>query len=220
MESHHSDDNDMARDVGGIGSGQSTAALGGLSKYGINFGQNGQNLYQTPYDPSTYKHTNQPEYLFPEKAKKDRSFGEKMFYGTGVSYLAGQAIGGSWGLYEGLKHADGTTARLRINTVLNGLTKRGPFVANAFGVLAIGYTGINFGIVELRGGDDDAINQISAATLTGVLYKATGGMRRMALAGAVGAIIGTTGVLLTNYLFGEKHEPAPTQAESSQSNYA
>ena len=48
---------------------------------------------------------------------------------------AGQAGGGSWGLYEGLKHPEGNTLRLRINAVLNGVTKRGPALGNSLAVI-------------------------------------------------------------------------------------
>jgi len=40
-----------------------------------------------------------------------------------------------WGFWEGLRHPDGTTGRLRINSVLNSMTRRGPFLGNSMGVL-------------------------------------------------------------------------------------
>ena len=51
--------------------------------------------------------------------------------------LAGEglAVGGVWGLYEGLWRPDGKTVRLRMNAVLNGITRRGPFTGNSLGVL-------------------------------------------------------------------------------------
>lgn len=48
---------------------------------------------------------------------------------------AGLAVGGVWGLYEGLWRPDGKTVRLRMNAVLNGITRRGPFTGNSLGVL-------------------------------------------------------------------------------------
>ena len=38
-------------------------------------------------------------------------------------------------MVEGLKHPEGTTTMLRINAVLNGITKRGPMVANSLAVI-------------------------------------------------------------------------------------
>eukprot|EP00052_Salpingoeca_macrocollata_P004692 m.42973 g.42973 ORF g.42973 m.42973 type:complete len:222 (-) comp14388_c0_seq1:166-831(-) len=221
MEKHHTDDNDMAN----ARITPSSAAFAGLAGYGI-MQQPMQNPYQAPFDPQHFIQRQQAEgqtaeYLFPEKAaKKKRTLSEHMFYGTGISYLCGQAIGGTWGLYEGLRHADGVTARLRINTVLNGITKRGPFVGNAFGVLALMYNGINGGVVALRGGDDDAINQIAAATTTGLLYKASAGVRPMALAGTLGAVLGVAGVVLGNVLLPTHGSEQPQQKHHDTPHYA
>lgn len=44
-------------------------------------------------------------------------------------------MGGSWGLWEGLRRPEGRTARLRLNSILNGCTRRGPFLGNACAVL-------------------------------------------------------------------------------------
>ena len=60
-----------------------------------------------------------------------------------VSYLlcaaplatVGLAVGGTWGLYEGVRRPDGKTMKLRMNGVLNGVTRRGPFTGNSLGVL-------------------------------------------------------------------------------------
>ena len=49
--------------------------------------------------------------------------------------ILGLTIGGTWGLYEGLRNPDGRTMKLRLNSVLNGMTRRGPFLANSLGVL-------------------------------------------------------------------------------------
>lgn len=48
---------------------------------------------------------------------------------------AGMAFGGVWGLAEGLKHSEGRTYRLRMNSILNGCARRGPFLSNNLAVL-------------------------------------------------------------------------------------
>lgn len=48
---------------------------------------------------------------------------------------AGMALGGVWGLAEGLKHSEARTYRLRMNSILNGCTRRGPFLGNNLAVL-------------------------------------------------------------------------------------
>ena len=49
--------------------------------------------------------------------------------------MTGLASGTVWGLYDGLRHPEGRTTRLRTNSLLNGLTRRGPFLANTLAVL-------------------------------------------------------------------------------------
>ena len=57
------------------------------------------------------------------------------YYDGVCFYCAGLAIGGVWGLAEGLRRPEGSTIRLRLNSVLNGCTRRGPFLANTGAVL-------------------------------------------------------------------------------------
>ena len=44
-------------------------------------------------------------------------------------------VGGSWGLWEGLRHPEGRTVKTRLNRVINGCTRRGPFLANTLAVV-------------------------------------------------------------------------------------
>ena len=58
-------------------------------------------------------------------------------------------------------------------SVLNGCTRRGPFVANSLGVLALMYSTLDYGIGKLRD-KEDQYNSIAAAVSTGVIFKSTG----------------------------------------------
>lgn len=49
--------------------------------------------------------------------------------------LIGITTGGAWGLLEGLRNPHGNTTKLRINSILNSCTRRGPFVGNGLGCL-------------------------------------------------------------------------------------
>jgi len=50
----------------------------------------------------------------------------------------GIAVGGTWGLYEGLMAVPtGESRRLKLNTVINSCTRRGPFLANNLAVLGL-----------------------------------------------------------------------------------
>eukprot|EP00053_Salpingoeca_punica_P009193 m.82324 g.82324 ORF g.82324 m.82324 type:complete len:226 (-) comp14911_c2_seq2:1027-1704(-) len=154
------------------------------------------------------------EFLFPEHAKKQRTFTEKLCYGTGITYLVGQAIGGAWGFTEFMQGPQYSSNKLRINALLNSLTRRGPFVGNAFGVLALGYNFCNEGVRLARGGTDDAANHVVAGVLAGALYKSTAGVRRMMLAGGVGGIIAGLGTLAV-YSLAPK-EDAPEERATAQ----
>jgi hypothetical protein len=43
--------------------------------------------------------------------------------------------GSAYGVVEGLRHPAATSARLKLNTVLNAVQKRGPFLGNTLGVI-------------------------------------------------------------------------------------
>ncbi len=106
----------------------------------------------------------------------------------------GLSLGGLWGLREGAKKPLAVSnTRLRINAILNSVTRRGTFVGNSAGVLgeppnwdvplfflflldgvlALVYNGINSTIDHLRG-RHDALGSMAAGGLTGALYKSTG----------------------------------------------
>ncbi|KAJ3489637.1 hypothetical protein NLI96_g1985 [Meripilus lineatus] len=106
-----------------------------------------------------------------------RGWSDDLCYGTGTMYLSGLALGGVWGLREGARRPLAVSnARLRINSVLNSVTRRGTFIGNSAGVLALVYNGINSGIDAMRGKHDTA-GSMAAGALTGVLFKSTAGVR-------------------------------------------
>ena len=105
----------------------------------------------------------------------------------------GLALGGAWGFREGAgRPLAVSNARLRINSILNSVTRRGTFLGNSAGVLgmihpinisfcfllsahstALGYNGINSTIDAVRG-KHDAFGSMVAGALTGALFKSTG----------------------------------------------
>lgn len=110
-----------------------------------------------------------------------RSWSDDLCYGTGTVYLLGLGIGGAYGLQEGLNNLPAnSTSRLKLNTVLNHITKRGPFLGNSAGVLAMIYNLVDSAIDQLRGKHDD-YNSLAAGALTGALFKSSAGSRPMAI---------------------------------------
>ncbi|KAI0825898.1 Tim17/Tim22/Tim23/Pmp24 family-domain-containing protein [Irpex lacteus] len=106
-----------------------------------------------------------------------RGWSDDLSYGTGTMYLSGLALGGLWGLREGSrKQLAVSNSRLRINAILNSVTRRGTFVGNSAGVLALVYNGINSSIDAMRG-RHDTLGSVAAGGLTGLLFKSTAGVR-------------------------------------------
>ncbi|KAK2796630.1 hypothetical protein FQN50_009470 [Emmonsiellopsis sp. PD_5] len=122
-------------------------------------------------------------------ALPSRGWSDDLCYGTGTTYLTGLTIGGAWGLIEGLRRTQpGAPPKLRLNGVLNSITRRGPFLGNSAGVVAIVYNGINSTLGYARGKHDSA-NSILAGGLAGMLFKSTRGLRPMMISGGIVASI-------------------------------
>ncbi|KAK9442600.1 mitochondrial import inner membrane translocase subunit tim23 [Metarhizium brunneum] len=128
-----------------------------------------------------------------------RGFTDDLCYGTGITYLAALSIGGVWGLQDGLKKSVGQPPKLRMNAILNGMTRRGPFLGNSAGVVAIVYNCINSLIGSLRGKHDSA-NTVISGFLSGVVFKSTRGVRSMMISGGVvGSVAGVWAIVRRSF---------------------
>jgi import inner membrane translocase subunit TIM23 len=126
------------------------------------------------------------EYLFQDDYKKyaRKSFGEQLMYSAGSLYLSGLAIGGAWGFAEGIRNASGNSFKLKLNSVLNSCTRRGPFLGNSLGILSIMYVGSERALATIRR-QYDMLNSIGAAITAGMLFKSTAGLRAVGLSGLI-----------------------------------
>ena len=126
-----------------------------------------------------------------QSALPSRGWSDDLCYGTGVTYLSALTFGGTWGLIEGLRRSPASAPpRLRLNSVLNSVTRRGPFLGNSAGVIAMVYNGINSTIGYYRG-RHDSVNSIVAGALSGMIFKSTRGLRPMMISG--GLVAGAAG---------------------------
>ena len=122
-------------------------------------------------------------------ALPSRGWSDDLCYGTGVTYLSALTVGGAWGLAEGLNRTPSTAApKLRLNSALNAITRRGPFLGNSAGVIAMVYNGFNSTIGYYRG-KHDAANSIAAGALSGMLFKSSRGIRPMMISGGIVASV-------------------------------
>ena len=125
-------------------------------------------------------------------ALPSRGWSDDLCYGTGVTYVAALGAGGLWGLTEGLsKTPSSAPPKLRLNSVLNSMTRRGPFMGNSAGVMAMVYNIINSTLGNFRG-KHDATNSITAGALSGMLFKSTRGARPMMISGGIVAGVAGT----------------------------
>lgn len=124
-----------------------------------------------------------------------RSWTDDLCYGTGAVYLLGLGIGGAFGFQEGVKNLPkDAPPKLQLNTILNHITKRGPFLGNSAGVLALTYNLIDSSLDAFRGKHDD-LNSVTAGALAGAIFRSSAGLKPMGystvmMAGAAGAWCG------------------------------
>jgi import inner membrane translocase subunit TIM23 len=123
-----------------------------------------------------------------QSALPSRGWSDDLCYGTGVTYLTALTVGGAWGLQEGLRRSNGQPPKLRLNSVLNAVTRRGPFLGNSAGVIAMVYNGFNSFIGHMRG-KHDSVNSIVAGGLSGMIFKSTRGVRPMMISGGIVATV-------------------------------
>lgn len=117
-------------------------------------------------------------------ALPSRGWSDDLCYGTGVTYLTALSIGGAWGMAEGFRRSAAAPPKLKLNSVLNAVTRRGPYLGNSAAVIAMVYNGFNSTIGYYRG-KHDAGNSIAAGALSGMLFKSTKGVRPMVTSGAM-----------------------------------
>lgn len=114
-----------------------------------------------------------------------RGWSDDLCYGTGITYCSALGIGGAWGLAEGLnKLPPSAPSKLRLNAALNSITRRGPFLGNSAGVIALVYNGFNSMIGYYRG-KHDIYNSMTAGFMSGALFKSMRGSRQMLISGAM-----------------------------------
>ena len=118
-----------------------------------------------------------------------RGWSDDLCYGAGTTYLVALTLGGAWGLAEGLNKTPATAPpKIRLNGILNSITRRGPFLGNSAGVVAMVYNGFNSAIGYARG-KHDAANSVVAGALSGMLFKSTRGVKPMMISGGIVASV-------------------------------
>ncbi|KAH9821523.1 Tim17/Tim22/Tim23/Pmp24 family-domain-containing protein [Melampsora americana] len=96
--------------------------------------------------------------------------------------MATEAAGAATAAFEGA--TGGVSWRLRLNAILNGITRRGSFTGNTCGILALMYNVFNCTLDRYREQHDNW-NSIMAGGLTGALFRCTAGPQKMLIASSL-----------------------------------
>ncbi|XP_040826283.1 mitochondrial import inner membrane translocase subunit Tim23 isoform X1 [Ochotona curzoniae] len=139
------------------------------------------------------------EFILPTGANKTRGRFELAFFTIGGCCMTGAAFGAVNGLRLGLKETQNMAwSKPRNVQILNMVTRQGALWANTLGSLALLYSAFGVVIEKTRGAEDD-LNTVAAGTMTGMLYKCTGGLRGVARGGLAGLTLTSLYALYNNW---------------------
>ncbi|XP_037133879.1 mitochondrial import inner membrane translocase subunit Tim23 [Syngnathus acus] len=139
------------------------------------------------------------EFILPTGANKTRGRFELAFFTIGGSCITGASFGALNGLRMGLKETrDMAWSKPRNVQIINMVTRQGASWANTLGSVALLYSAFGVVIEKVRGAEDD-INTIAAGTLTGMLFKAAGGVKGVARGGLAGLALSGAYAVYNNW---------------------
>ncbi|KAJ3038733.1 Mitochondrial import inner membrane translocase subunit tim23 [Rhizophlyctis rosea] len=119
---------------------------------------------------------------------------DKLLYGCGTAYLGGLITGGAYGFIRGLQTAQVPAFKVRMNSVLNQMTRYGPRSANTMGILSMSWATLDNGLEWYRGKADYG-NHVGAAFLSGLIFKSTAGLRPAVFTGVLlSSVVGAYGL--------------------------
>ncbi|CAD5110838.1 unnamed protein product [Dimorphilus gyrociliatus] len=153
----------------------------------------------SPYlnvDPSILGVGGDSQFILPEGQSHTRGRFEMAFSQIGGSVFGGAVVGATTGLFRGVSNTSQLQGAIRRTQLLNYVTKQGASTAQTLGVVAFMYSGIGVILSKVRGADDE-MNTVAAATLTGTLFKLSGGLRSCARGGLVGFGLSSAYLLVT-----------------------
>mmetsp|Transcript_35394 Transcript_35394/g.69419 ORF Transcript_35394/g.69419 Transcript_35394/m.69419 type:complete len:178 (+) Transcript_35394:32-565(+) len=124
--------------------------------------------------------------------QKEQSWGSKMIYEVGTSYIIGAFAGGFFGAAAGVQKAKGMNARLKFNSMLNESGRFSSKTGNAFGIFALLYSGTRSYAANKRK-TSDVYNDIIGVTAAGTLSSLPRGLSK---AIGIGAGVGAAASIL------------------------
>jgi len=143
----------------------------------------------SPYLNVNPSYVQTPEFIVNQETKKGRI--ERSFSGIGASVLVGAAVGGTYGLFDGVRWTamKGMKGGLRRTQILNYTMKSGASVSNSLGSIAVIYSGLHALASQFRE-EDDELKCLATAGLTGALYRSSAGAVKCGTGAAFGLGLG------------------------------
>jgi import inner membrane translocase subunit TIM23 len=147
---------------------------------GIDFSKIGQGQQQ--------RSKSDPDYIINNT--KGRDIMPRLFFNTGVFWLGGFTAGGLYGMQDGWRNAPSPSIKIRINSILNGVSKHGSNLGNNLGVLVFLHTGLTYIADEVltldRVSGFEASIPLASGFVTGALFNHARGPRAAVLSGVIG----------------------------------
>jgi hypothetical protein len=88
-------------------------------------------LDEHPFMPRTEPRPTGSFGPFPMRTNYD-----KLLYGSGIAYISGLSYGGIYGSIRGLQTAKVPKFNVRVNMILNQITRYGPWAANSMAMMS------------------------------------------------------------------------------------
>ena len=150
---------------------------------------------------------------------RGRDFMGRLFFNTGVCWLGGFGGGSGYGFVEGWRSAANPNMKIRFNSVMNAMSRRGSIAGNSLGIIGE-YCICSFSLLCFSFSDIvtashittiafyhtclvEVADQLQLENITGIpaitpafagfatggLYKCTAGVRGAALAATIGSVV-------------------------------
>ncbi len=85
------------------------------------------------YTNPVQRNASGPEYI--SYNSRGRDFTARLSFNTGIFWIAGFASGGLYGFVEGWKTAASPNYKIRFNSVMNAISRRGSVLGSSLGIL-------------------------------------------------------------------------------------
>ncbi|XP_058826880.1 mitochondrial import inner membrane translocase subunit Tim23-like [Topomyia yanbarensis] len=134
-----------------------------------------------------------------QQSSSRRSRMEKVFPEIGAAFIAGHVVGGTFGFMEGVIVTSNCSRLIRRTQIFNHALKRGKYASSSLGSMAMMYCTLGVLIQLFCSGKNDFWNCAAAGGTTGLLFRASAGMKKILSGGLFGLTFGSLHGLMSTY---------------------